>query len=54
MIQSHINFTQECGVVPKLERFFHLSGRSFVLGLRPYQIHLGKYIKKINYTMHTL
>ena len=32
MIQSHIGYTQECGVVLKLERFSHLSGRSFGLG----------------------
>ena len=32
MIQSHIGSTQECGVVLKLERFSHLSGRSFGLG----------------------
>ena len=32
MIQSHIGSTQECGVVLKLERFSHLSGRFFGLG----------------------
>ena len=32
MIRSHIGFTQECGVVFKLERFSHLSNRSFALG----------------------
>ena len=32
MILSHIGSTQECGVVLKLERFSHLSGRSFRLG----------------------
>ena len=32
MIQSHIGYTQECGVVLKLERFSHLSNRSFELG----------------------
>ena len=31
MIRSHIDFTQECGVVLKLERFSYLSGRSFGL-----------------------
>ena len=32
MIRSHVGFTQECGVVLKLERFSHLSGQSFGLG----------------------
>ena len=32
MIQFYIGSTQECGVVLKLERFSHLSGRSFGLG----------------------
>ena len=32
MIRSHIGFTQERGVVLKLERFSHLSGQSFRLG----------------------
>ena len=32
MIRSHIDSTQVCGVVLKLERFFHLSGQSFELG----------------------
>ena len=32
MIRSHIGSTQECGIVLKLERFSHLSGRSFGLG----------------------
>ena len=32
MIRSHIGSIQECGVVLKLKRFFHLSGRSFWLG----------------------
>ena len=32
MIRSNINSTQECGVVLKLKRFSHLSGRSFGLG----------------------
>ena len=32
MIRSHIGSTQEYGVVIKLEKFFHLSGRSFGLG----------------------
>ena len=31
MIQSHISSTQKCGVILKLERFSHLSGRSFGL-----------------------
>ena len=29
LIRSHIGFIRDCGVVLKLERFFHLSGRSF-------------------------
>ena len=42
MIQFHIGSTQESGVVFKLEKFSHLSERSFRLGslirlLRPYQ-----------------
>ena len=32
MIRSHIGSIQECGMVLKLERFSHLSGRSFGLG----------------------
>ena len=32
MIRSQISFTQECGVVLKLEIFSHLSGRSFEFG----------------------
>ena len=32
MIRSHIGSTQECGTVLKLERFSHLSCRSFGLG----------------------
>ena len=32
MIRSYIGSTQECGVVFKLERFFHLLGLSFGLG----------------------
>ena len=32
MIRSYIGSTQKCGVVLKLERFSHLSARSFGLG----------------------
>ena len=32
MIQSHIGSTRDCGVGLKLERFSHLSDRSFGLG----------------------
>ena len=32
MILSHINSTQGCGVVFKLDRFTNLSGQSFGLG----------------------
>ena len=32
MIRSHIDSTQECGVVLKLKRLFRLSSRSFGLG----------------------
>ena len=32
MIQSYIGFTQEYEVILKLERFFHILGRSFGLG----------------------
>ena len=31
MIRSHICFIQKCGMVLKLDRFFHLSGQSFGL-----------------------
>ena len=31
IIRSHIGSTQDCGVVFKFERFFHLLGRSFGL-----------------------
>ena len=36
MIQSHIDSIRDYGLVPKLERFFHLSDRSIELGS-----HLG-------------
>ena len=36
MIRSHIGSTRDCEVVLKLERFSHLSGRSFGLGLGTY------------------
>ena len=32
MIRFHIDSTQECGVVFKLERFSHISGQSFKFG----------------------
>ena len=32
VIQSHIDSTQDCRVVLKLDRFSHLSSRSFRLG----------------------
>ena len=32
MIRSHIGSTKYCGVILKLERFSHLSDRSFGLG----------------------
>ena len=32
MIRSHIGSTRDCGMVLKIERFSHLSNRSFGLG----------------------
>ena len=32
MIRSYINSIRNCGMVLKLERFSHLSGRPFALG----------------------
>ena len=32
MIRFYIGFIQECGMIFKLEKFFHLLGRSFGLG----------------------
>ena len=51
MIRSHIGFTQECGVVLKLERFFHLLSRSFGLssqiGLEALSDHYPGKIKRL-------
>ena len=38
IIRSHINFTRDCGMVLRFERFSHLSGQSFWLG---FSIGLG-------------
>ena len=48
MIRPYIGFTQECGMVFKLERFFHLSGRYFglgsLIGLEALSLMIGPYI----------
>ena len=44
MIRSHIGSTQEYVVVFKLEKLSHLLGRSFRLGLKPYQFQCTGFV----------